>query len=310
MQSPPNIYSSFLRHRGTRFRALFALGLVCVFWGTTWIATKFGVSHMPALQLAGIRQFFAGSAYLAYFSMKGKMLPRGKEWLPILILGFLNFVFTNGLTTWGIQFITAGLGAIISSIFPLWLMLIGLFSSEYKVPGKAVWGLLLGFSGICVIFSEHLGDFLNADFRFGIFLSLTASLSWATGTFFTKKAVKNFDPYFSIGIQMFISGIVLYCTAWGSGMTVPVRLIPWQSWAAIFYLVLIGSVLTFAAYLYALQNLPTNLVSTYGYINPVVAVLLGALLFNEKLTLFIAAGGVITLAGVYLVNETFRQRMP
>ena len=108
---------------------------------------------------------------------------------------------------------------------------------------------------------------------------------------------------------MMISSIVLFTIASSAGMMVPVSNIPWQSWISIAYLVIFGSVISFIAYLYALQNLPMGIVSVYAYMNPIVAVLFGALLFNEKLSAFIAAGGIITLAGVYLVNESFRSGM-
>ena len=90
-----------IRKKGTRSKAVFALALVCILWGTTWIASKEGVSHMPALQMAGIRQLIAGLLYVSFFLYKGATLPKGKEWIPILVLSFLNFIMSNGLSTWG-----------------------------------------------------------------------------------------------------------------------------------------------------------------------------------------------------------------
>lgn len=296
-----------MRNKGTRAKALFALSMVCFFWGTTWISSKIGVTHMPALQLAGIRQFCGGILYVIFFVGKGRALPRGKEWLPVLMLGFLNFILSNGLTTWGVKYISAGLGAIIAAIFPLWIVIIGLFSAKSKMPAKAVAGLLLGFAGVCVIFYDHLHDFLNADFRLGILLSVGATWSWAFGTLYTKEQAVEFNPYFSLGLQMLISGIVLYSISGISGMNIPLTEIPWQAWAAIGYLVAFGSVFSFACYLYALQNLPTGQVSIYAYINPVVAVLIGSLFLGEKFSIYIAVGGAITLTGVYLVNEAFKK---
>jgi drug/metabolite transporter (DMT)-like permease len=291
--------------KGSKGKALFALSLVCFFWGTTWGASREGVRHMPALQLAGIRQFLGGMCYLVFFIVKGAKFPRGKQWLPIFILSMLNFALTNGLTTLGVKYISAGLGSIISAIFPLWLVVIGLFSAE-KIPFKAVIGLLLGFGGICIIFYEHLQDFLVADFRLGIILSLIATWTWAFGTLYTKKQADNFNPYFSLGLQMVISGIVLSFISIGMHDTVPVSTIPWQSWVSIAYLVVFGSVISFIAYMYALQNLSTEQTSIYAYINPVVAVLIGAIFFDEKLTIFIAIGGAVALAGVYLVNRAYK----
>jgi drug/metabolite transporter (DMT)-like permease len=175
-----------IRKKGTRAKAIFALSLVCFFWGTTWLASKEGVRHMPALQLAGLRQFMGGVCYVFFFLVKGYRLPKGKEWIPILVLSFLNFLMSNGLSTWGVKYITAGLGAIMSSIFPLWLVVIGLFTAKSKISRQAVIGFLIGFSGVCIISYEHLHDFLNGDFQFGIILSLIATWTWAFGTLYTK----------------------------------------------------------------------------------------------------------------------------
>ncbi len=299
-----------IRKKGARAKALFALALVCFFWGTTWLASKEGVKHMPALQLAGIRQLIGGACYVVFFLAKGFRLPKGKEWMPVLILSFLNFLLSNGLTTWSVQYISAGLAAIMAAIFPLWLVVIGLFGAKSKISLQAVIGFVIGFSGVCIIFYEHLQDFLNSDFRFGIILSLIATWTWAFGTLYTKKQAANFNPYFSLGLQMVISGIFLLFFTNITHRAVALTAIPWQSWAAIGYLVVFGSVISFIAYLYALQNLSAEQASLYAYINPIVAVLLGWLIFAEKLTVFIAIGGAVTLSGVYLVNKAYKMPSP
>lgn len=297
-----------IHKKGTRAKALFALALVCVLWGTTWIASKEGVKHIPdALQMAAIRQLIGGLCYVAFFMYKKTALPKGKEWIPILVLSFLNFMISNGLSTLALQYqISAGLGAIIGAIFPLWIVVIGLFISKEKMPAKAIIGLLLGFGGVCVIFYDHLNDFLDSRFQLGILFSVIATWTWAFATLYTKKQALNFNPYFSLGLQMIISGIVLYTFSASSGRAVPITAIPWQSWAAIGYLVLFGSLIAFICYLYALQNLPTEQVSIYAYVNPMVAVLCGWLIFNEKVTIYITIGGLITLLGIYLVNKAFK----
>ena len=292
-----------IHKKGTKAKAYFALAMVCFFWGTTWIASREGVQYMPAVELAGIRQFFGGLCYVVFFFFKKAELPKGKEWGPILILSFLNFMLSNALSTWGVQYISAGLGSIIGAIFPLWLVIIGLFGTRTRLKPKTVIGLLMGFTGICVIFYKHLHDFLNPEFRFGIFLSLASTWSWAFGTLYTKQQAANFNPYFSLGLQMVISGIVLISGSFLTNNAVAFDAIPWQSWVAISYLVIFGSVISFIAYLYALQNLPTEQASLYAYINPIVAVIFGALIFGEILTGFIIAGVLITLYGVYLVNR-------
>jgi len=300
-----------IRKKGTRVKAIFALGMVCFLWGTTWIGSREGVRHMPAassLQMAGIRQFIGGFFYVIFFLVRGTTLPKGKEWIPIVVLSFLNFMISNGLATWGVKYITAGLASIIGSIFPLWLVIIGLFTTSGRIPLKAILGLLLGFAGVCIIFYDHLNDFLNPEFRLGILFSLIATWTWAIGTIYTKKHAVNYNPYFSLGLQMLISGFVLMTFTEVTGNAVPLLKIPWQTWLAISYLVIFGSFIGFIAYLYALQNLPTAQASIYAYINPVVAVLLGWMIFDERLTIFIGIGGAVTLYGVYLVNQAYKQQ--
>lgn len=319
------IFNPFSIHKkGTRAKALFALAAVCFLWGTTWIASKEGVKHMPALQLAGIRQLIGGTVYVAFFLYRGVPLPKGREWIQVLVLSFLNFIMSNGLSTWGVQFISAGLGAIMGAIFPLWLVVIGLFSSKEKLPAKAIAGLMLGFAGVCVIFSNHLSDFMKPEFSFGVLLSLVATWTWAFGTLYTKKHATGYNPYFSLGLQMLISGIfLLLLTKTGSQFTIdgangpkqvipflPFTEIPWESWAAIGYLALFGSITAFVCYLYALQNLPIEQASIYAYVNPVVAVLFGWILFGEKITIYITVGGLVALLGVYLVNKAFKSAVP
>lgn len=302
-----SVFNPFTLHKkGTRTKAFMAVAAVCVLWGTTWVASKEGVRHIPALQLAGLRQLSAGILYVSYFIITGAAFPKGKEWRPLLLLSLLNFILSNGLSTWGVKYISAGLAAIMGAIFPIWLVVIGLFTSKEKLPRKAITGLLLGFGGVCIIFYDHLQDFLNPDFRFGIMLSLLATWSWAFATLTTKQQAANFNPYFSMGIQMLISGSILTIGTNTSGYAIPLQAIPWQSWAVISYMVLIGSVFSFLCYLYALQHLPTEQVSIYAYVNPVVALLLGVWLFDEKISLFIITGGAVALLGVWLVNKAFK----
>ena len=140
-----------------------ALIWCCFFWGTTWIASKEGVKHMPALQLVAILQLFGGLIFLIYFLAIKAPWPNQRQWRNIFILSVLNFMLSNGLSTWGVKYISSGLGAIIGSIFPLWIVIISFFRGE-KVSWRATLGLVICFLGICVIFYDYL--------HFYIFLSL------------------------------------------------------------------------------------------------------------------------------------------
>ena len=283
-----------------------ALCFVSFFWGTTWIASKEGVKHMPPLQLAAIRQFLGGMLYISFFLFKKAPWPKGKQWKTILILSILNFALSNGLSTWGVKYISSGLGAIVGAIVPLWVVIISMFRGE-KLARLSIVGLLISFSGVCVVFYDHLADFIQPDFRFGIALSLISTLTWAFGTLYTKKKAASFNPYFGLGLQMFISSIFLFAFTGATGTGVPLSSIPAISWWAISYLVIFGSVLTFIAFIYALQHLPAHISTIYAYINPIIAVILGAIIFNESLNAAIIIGGSIILSGLYMVNYSLRK---
>lgn len=178
-----------IHKKGTKAKAIFALFLVCIFWGTTWVASKQGVKGMPALQMAGIRQFVAGIIYIGYFIYRRAPFPKGKEWIPVIVLSFLNFIFSNGLSTLALEYhVTAGLAAIIGAIFPLWLVVIGLFSSKDKMPALAIVGLILGFAGVCIIFAEHLNDFGNPAFRTRYFIFFTCNMDMGFCNLIYQKA--------------------------------------------------------------------------------------------------------------------------
>ena len=218
------------------------------------------------------------------------------------------FVISNGFTTWSVKFIPSGLGAVIGALSPIW---IALFSTvlfrETRLNGITIMGLIMGIGGVCVIFYDYLDDLLNPSFYPGIILGVIASMTWAFGTIYTVRHSRNLNPYYSLGWQMFLSGIILIAIAFLTGQYKPIAQVDVRGWYSVAYLVTFGSIITYAAFIYALKRLPAAQVSIYAYINPIVAVLLGALLNNEKLTRFVAIGTVVTLSGIYLVNTGFKK---
>lgn len=296
-----------VRSGGPNRNAYLALGVVCIVWGVSWVGTKEAVRYMPPIQMVGIRQILAGLAYVLWFVIRGEGLPRRKEWYPILLLSFLNFMLSNGLATWGVKLTTAGLSAILGAIFPLWLVIILAFREKQRIPPIAWAGMVIGFGGICIVFYENLKHLLDPAFVIGIGLGLLAALSWAFGTIYTKAFAALFNPYHSIGWQMLISGLTLSLLAEVSGQTIPWREVRLYTWSAILFLVIVSSIIAFIAYLYALQKLPTGIVSLYAYVNPIVAVLSGSLITGEPLTVLIMTGSLITLGGVYIVNRALHR---
>ncbi len=295
-----------LKQKTLSLLPIIALVWICFAWGTTWVASKEGVRYMPAIQLVAIRQFLGSIVFIVFFVIKKAKWPRKEQWRSILILCFLNFICSNALSTWGVKYISSGLGAIIGTVFPLWLVVIQIVKKEY-VSRMAILGLLVCFSGICVIFYEHLTDFLNPEFVFGIILSLIATFTWALCSYYTRSYATTFNPYFSLGIQMFISSILLYSACIVTKTDIPIATIPLKSWYSIAYLVVIGSIITFIAFVYVLQKLPPTMSSLYAYVNPIVALLVGVWLFDELLTWAIVIGCSITLVGLFIVNRSIKK---
>ena len=258
--------------------------------------------------MVGVRQVIAGLAYILFFIFRGDALPKGKDWYPILLLSLLNFMISNGLATWGVKLTTAGVSAILGAIFPLWLIIILTLRGGSKIPFLAWIGILLGLGGVCIIFYDHLRELFDPDFQIGVILGLIASLAWAFGTIYTKEYASDFNPYQSIGWQMLISGVTLNIIALMTGHVIPLVEITMYSWMAIGFLVVVSSIIAFMAYLYALQRLPTGIVSIYAYINPIVAVFTGSLFIHERVTIILILGALVTLTGVYIVNVALQKQ--
>lgn len=291
-----------------RSKALFAVALVSILWGTTWIASKVGVKYIPALQLSGLRHLLGGGIYVLFFALYKRMIPQKKQFFRIIWMSVLMFVISNGFSVLSVVYMPSGLGAVVGAISPIWVVIFSfLLFTKAKFKAKTIIGIILGFLGVLVAFFEFVEHILYTDFSLGILYGFISSMTWALATLLTAKQAKDMDPYFSLGWQMFTSGIILNLVSYISGNFVAYSAVPPEAWLSIGYLILIGSVIAFGAYIYALKHLPATQVSIHAYINPIVAVLLGDLLMNEKLTIYIIAGTIITLIGVYLVNNSFKK---
>ncbi len=296
------------RNQSERTRALVAVGLVSFFWGTTWLASKRGVEHISVFQMLGIRHLIGGLLYIIFFSFKGFKLPSREQFIQFTWMGVVMFVISNGFSVWSVKYVPSGLGAVIGAISPIWIAIFSvLLFKETRLNLMTILGFLLGFAGILVIFYDYLDAIFNSEFSLGIVMGIIATMTWALGTIYTVKHAKILNPYYSLGWQMLISGIILTAISGLSGQSVPLIEIPDTAWYAILYLIVIGSIITFAAFIYSLKRLPAAQASVYAYINPIVAVIIGALLNREKLNAWIAIGTVVTLIGVYLVNTGFKK---
>ncbi|RYY46887.1 MAG: drug/metabolite-transporting permease [Chitinophagaceae bacterium] len=286
-----------------------ALLITCIVWGTTWVASKIGVQDIPALQMAYIRQFIAGVVFVGYFLLFRKFsLPTVAQFKWLLVMAILMFVFANGLSTWSLNWIPSGLSALIGALYPLSVVIIErLFFKTQQLTKLTYIGLLLGFTGLVVVFYENAFNGIDMSMLIGLGLSLIAMLSWSIGTIFLVRNKANLNPYYGTGWQMLISSLILLVWAESSQETIPLAAISFKVWMVILYLVIFGSIIAFIAFIYSMKKLQPAVASLYAYVNPMVAMILGALVINEKLTLNILWGSIITLVGVYLVNLSIKR---
>ena len=292
----------------SRTSALVAVGLVSILWGTTWMASKVGVQYIPALQLSGLRHLIGGGMYVLFFLLFKRMVPKKNQWFRLIWMSVLMFVLSNGLSVLSIVYMPSGLGAVVGALSPIWVVVFTFVSfKKTRFKPQTIIGIILGFAGVVVTFFDFYQKIIDTDLWLGIVFGAISSITWAIATLLTVKQSEQIDPYFSLGWQMFISGILLNTVSYASGRFVSYDIVPANAWLSIAYLIVIGSVLAFGAYIYALKRLPATLVSIHSYINPIVAILLGDLLMHEKLTIYIISGTLVTLVGVYLVNNSFKK---
>lgn len=290
-------------------KAYLALTATSILWGTSWVASKIAISEIPALQLTYIRQFLAGTIFLSYFLfIKKSPLPTVKDFKSIIVMAALMFLSANGLSTWGLKYIPTGLASLIGALYPLSVVLIEwVFYKKRDVSVLTFVGLLIGIGGVGFVFYENMFTHVDPNLFFGLILSIIAMLSWSLGTVFLSRHHLSVDPYFGMGWQMLIGSAMLFVFAHIAQDPIPLATISIKSWLSISYLVVIGSVISFIAFIYSLKRLPVAISSLYAYINPIVAMIIAAILLKEKLTVSIVIGTIITLIGVYLVNYSVRR---
>lgn len=218
------------------------------------------------------------------------------------------FVSANGLSTWSIKFIPAGLSSLIGALYPLSVVIIEkVFFKSKRMTGVTFLGLFLGIAGIAIVFYENAFHHTGPNFLFGVFLSSVAMLSWSVGTIFIARNKVEINPYYGIGWQMLISSFILFVIAQTTQPVIPFRDIPFKVWLVIGYLVLFGSLIAFVAFIYSMKKLPAAVASLYAYINPLIAMIGGYLILNEKLSVNILWGSAVTLIGVFLVNYSVKR---
>ena len=287
--------------------AYFCLAGICLVWGTTFLVMRIGVLQFPPFLFAACRQLAAGSLLSGFlFLVKKEKFPSWNVLRIQAFRGFLLITCGNGLVSWAEVFVPSGLAAIICSTMPVMVILINLTVNRSEAPNWIIAvGVVIGLSGILLVFSEYISDFANPNYRIGILLIFVATLTWAIGSMLTKRKSYDTNPFLNAGMQMLFGGMFCLPFSLLFDDLSQVILSTEVMWS-LTYLILIGSVAAFSMYTYVLAKLPITIASLYAYINPLVAVVLGWLVLSEKLNLKIGAAIVITVLGIYLVNYGYQ----
>lgn len=221
----------------------------------------------------------------------------------------LLLCISQGLLTWALEYIESGLAAIIAGLVPLFVALFSILLLRFaRFTPLLIIGLLIGFCGIVTIFYKHFQELTNSRYALGIGLSLVATISWSFGTVFASRYKPKTDLLFSVGLQMLLAGCLLTIVCFASGKYVNLAQTDGDALWSLLYLIIIGSLLTYSAYVFAVSKLPPTQVSIYAYINPIVAIFLGWLVLHEQMTMNVVTGTLITLGGVFLVNKEFKKQ--
>lgn len=277
---------------------------VYVFWGGTYLGIRMAVETIPPFLMAGVRFLFAGLVVFGFVLLRGARAPRKEHWVDAGIVGALLLLGGNGVVSWAEQRVPSGVAALLIATVPLWMLLIGFFRKPAAKPsGLAITGILTGFAGIAVLAAPRAGQGGNLDLAGGAAL-LAAAFSWALGSLYSRGARVPDSPLLSVGMQMIVGGLLLILVSalLGEWSRLEIARITARSLLGVGYLVLFGSILAYNAYIWLLKNADPTWVSTYAFVNPVVAVLLGWLLADEVLSARSLAATAIIVGSVVLIT--------
>ncbi len=286
--------------------AWICLLIVYLVWGSTYLAIRVGVETMPPLMMAAARQLVAGLIMfpLALRHWRSTPLarrwPSRREWLGCATVGILLLV-ANGVVGVGEKTVPSGLAALLVATVPLWLLGIDAGLNHARMGLAQLGGLLLGLAGVALL--SGLGRGSHGTSVAGVLIILGAAAAWALGTIMARRVTIPSSLALASGMELLAGGaaLLVLSAATGEFSTLHLGAVSARSWLALGYLIVFGSIVAFSAYGIAVRTLPTATVATYAYVNPVIAVLLGALILNERLTPATIVGGVLIVGAVVLV---------
>jgi drug/metabolite transporter (DMT)-like permease len=285
-------------------RAYLAWVIVCLVWGTTYLGIRIALETVPPFLMTAFRWLAAGSLLVLGLILRQVRLPGRREYLSLAMMGALLLGVGNGAVVWAEQSVPSGLTAVLVGAVPFWMVgldrVVG--DSRERLPPSRVAGLMVGFAGIVLLVWPELRFDASGDFLTGVIATQLACLGWAIGSSYSRRRGRDENVLAAAALQMLFAGAILLVVATARREWALLTFTPRTS-AALIYLVLIGSVIGFSAYAYALKYLPVATVSLYAYVNPVIAVLLGTLILDEPFSARVAVAGAIVLLGMAMVRE-------
>jgi drug/metabolite transporter (DMT)-like permease len=289
-----------------QWAGLVNLIIVYIVWGSTYLAIRYAVREgggFPPFTLGALRVSIAGVILVIWSLLsKQRMRPTRQEWGTLILSGLLLWVGGNGLVSWAEQRANSGLAALIIAATPIWVAIIETILDRKWPSLRMMAALLIGFFGIAVLSVPVLNSGVRADLSSIVGL-LVAGISWGSGSILQSRRPVQLAPQANSAYQHLIGGLGFVVMAW---LMHEPRPSPAQdAWIALGYLVIFGSVISFTAYVTALKQLPTKIVMTYAYVNPVIAVFLGWIFLREPITSWTIGGAALILFGVAGI---FRER--
>lgn len=301
------------RRRCLRLAAAFLA--VYVIWGSTYLAIRIAVETMPPFAMAGMRFIFAGALLYGWQRWRGAPAPQRIHWRSALIIGALLLVGGNGGVTWAEQEIPSGLAALIIATVPIWIVVFGVLRPGAPRPNRrTLAGVLLGMAGIALLIRPSDLAATGQEIRAISYVALLLSpVLWSIGSLYSRGAELPQAQLLGVGMEMLAGGVLLLllATVTGEWAALDLAAISLRSTAAFLYLIFIGAIIGFTAYIWLLKNTtPTN-ATTYAYVNPVVAVFLGWAVLGEPVTPAMLAAMAIIIFSVALISGvTFSRRNP
>ncbi|RYY30734.1 MAG: EamA family transporter [Chitinophagaceae bacterium] len=301
--------SDVVKATPSRLMVILAFAVVYIVWGSTYYFIRLAIDEFPPFLMAAIRFVIAALLMFVWCAMQRETLFNWKDIKPAIISGLLMLGIGNGAVVWSEQYLASSLVAILVSAGPIWFVMLDKRNWSINLKSKSIIiGLLIGFIGVIVLFSENVMDAISGTGSLvqiiATGLLIIGSIAWAGGSLYSKYRTANSSNAVNTSWQMLSAGVAFSLISIFSGEAGSFNLATPTAtgWAAIAYLIVFGSIIGYSSYVWLLSVRPATQVSTHSYVNPIVAVLLGVLFAGEQLSLLQISGLAIILFSVLLIN--------